>query len=555
MLRELRIKDFAIIRELEVSFREGLTALTGETGAGKSIIVDALGVVLGGRASQEMIAAGSPKATIEALFDPPSLDPDAPGSGDDRYSEDGIVMRRIIAAKNKNLNAGGNRAYLNGSLTVAQALSEAGAALVDIHGQHEHQSLLSPQNQLKILDESAGLLEERKLAGALYARAAEAREKLARLKSEHGQAAAGRELLSFQCGEIESAGLSEGEDARLDEERAVLLNQARLRELMENAYRLLYESEGAALEYLGKASSALREAKETDPRADEPLQFIGSAMPFLEEAALFLRSNRDRYEPDPERLVWVEERIELLKTIKKKYGGEISAALSYLEMGRAELERMTLDGENEAALEKELLSLDAELAQAAVRLSDRRKKFAIEAEKAVGDALKGLALEKSEFRIDISGAKIGPDGCDRVEFLFNANPGGELKPLNRVASGGELSRLMLAIKSALPGRGVPVLVFDEVDAGIGGKTAWNVAAKLKELSRSHQVLCVTHQPQVAGVADVHFSVEKKLTGGGANVIIRELSGEARTEEIARMLSGKLTDLSLKHARELIERGF
>ena len=557
MLRELRIRDFAIIKELEVPFREGLTVFTGETGAGKSIIVDALGVVLGGRASQDMIGPGSSQAAIEALFDPlshsahPDEIPDEPPQPllPDGDCEDGIIMRRVIA-----VNSGKNRAYLNGALAGAQTLSEVGAGLVDIHGQHEHQSLLSPQNQLRLLDESAGLVGERKVVSSLYARAGAARERLARTRTDLGQAQQRRELLSFQCREIESAGLSEGEDARLEEERGILSNQARLRELMETAYSLLYQSEGAALESLEKAAAALREARETDPRADEPLQFIGSAMPLLEEAALFLRSNRDRYEPDPERLARVEERLELLKTIRKKYGGSIGEALACLERSRSELERMALEGENGAALEKELSALQNELADAAGRLSKKRKKFALEAEKAVLSELKGLALEKAEFRIEISGGQMGPDGCDRVEFLFNANPGGELKPLSRVASGGELSRLMLAIKSALGGRGVPVLVFDEVDAGTGGKTAWNVAVKLKELSRTHQVLCVTHQPQIAGAADVHFCIEKKISGGGTNVIIRELSGDARTEEIARMLSGKLTELSLKHARELIERG-
>ncbi len=564
MLRELRIRDFAIIKEIEVSFREGLTVFTGETGAGKSIIVDALGVVLGGRASQDMIGPGNGTAAIEALFDAVpgtgSVEPGPAGTSppetglpfmpdDAMGGEDGLILRRVISA-----NSGKNRAYLNGSLTGVQTLSQVGANLVDIHGQHEHQSLLSTQSQLRILDEAAGLLEERKLTGALYAGAAAKRERLALMRSDLRQTAQRRELLSFQCGEIESAGVSAGEDVCLEEEKSVLSNQARLRELMETAYSLLYQSEGAALERLEKAAAALKEAKETDPRAEEPLQFISSAMPLLEEAALFLRSNRDRYEPDPERLAGVEERLELLKMLKKKYGGSIGEVMDYLRRAREELARMTSEGENEAALEKELEGLDAKLIESAERLSDKRKKFARNAEKAVGNALKGLALEKAQFRIDISRGQAGPDGFDRAEFLFNANPGGELRPLNRVASGGELSRLMLAIKSALGGRGVPVLVFDEVDAGIGGKTAWNVAAKLKELSRAHQVLCVTHQPQIAGAADVHFSVEKKISGGSTNVIIRELAGEARTEEIARMLSGKLTDVSLKHARELIERG-
>ncbi|MDA8326998.1 MAG: DNA repair protein RecN [Nitrospiraceae bacterium] len=558
MLRELRIKNFAIIREISVSFSEGLTVLTGETGAGKSIIVDALGVALGGRASQEMIRTGSDSALVEVFFegDPPDgahrKNPsllDGLGIGDSGFG--GIIFRRIISAV-----PGKSRAYLNDSMTGVQTLSELGRDLVDIHGQHEHQSLLSPHNQMSMLDEAAGLAEERMQVGALYARTKEAGEKLARIRSDRQNTAQKQDLIAFQCREIESAGLAAGEDAALEEQRNILSHQARLRELMESAYSLLYQSEGAALEGLQKARAALNEAAAIDPGAGQTLEFIGQAMPLLEEAAMLLRSNRDRYEPDPQRLSEIEERLELIKRLKKKYGGSIEEALSFLERARSELDRMTSDGENESALEKEFHDLDAKLLAAAASLSAKRKKFAPGAEKVVSLALKDLALEKSQFRIELSRAETGPEGSDKVEFLFSANPGEGLKPLNKVASGGELSRLMLAIKSALRSRGVPVLVFDEVDAGIGGKTAWNVAQKLKELARGHQVLCVTHQPQLAGAADAHFAIEKEFlpSDGGTSVIIRELKGGPRTEEIARMLSGKLSDASLKHAKELIERG-
>ncbi|MDA8087266.1 MAG: DNA repair protein RecN [Nitrospiraceae bacterium] len=559
MLRELRIRDFAIIRELRVSFSEGLTVLTGETGAGKSIIVDALGLALGGRASQEMIRSGSDSATVEVFFDLDSMDGpqgrfallDELGIWDDVSASGGIILRRVISS-----TPGRSRAYLNDSMTGVQTLSELGRDLVDIHGQHDHQSLLSPQSQMKILDDSAGLSEERMLVGALYARARQAREKLEAARSSRGQIAQKRDLLAFQCQEIESAGLKAGEDAAIGEEINILSNQTRLRELMETSYSLLYESEGAALENLQKARAALNEAASIDPRAGQPLEFIGQALPLLEESAMLLRSGRDRYEPDPERLADLEERLELLKRLKKKYGGSIEEVALFLERTRRELDQMTLDAENEAALEREVRELDAKLLAAAESLSAKREKFARNAEKAVGLALRDLALEKAQFRIDMSRGEIGPDGFDRMDFLFNANPGDGLKPLGKVASGGELSRLMLAIKSALRSKGVPVLVFDEVDAGIGGKTSWNVAGKLKELARTHQVLCITHQPQIAGAAGTHFTIEKEFSPRGreTSVIIRQLDGGARLEEIARMLSGKLSDVSLKHAKELIERG-
>ena len=553
MLRELRIKDFAIIRELGVSFSGGLTVLSGETGTGKSIIVDALDLALGGRASQEMIRSGSDSAIVEVFFDADAMN----GAGKSVLetlgfdsAPEGIIMRRVISA-----SVGKSRAWLNDSMTGVQTLSELGRELVDIHGQHEHQSLLSPQNQLKILDEAAGLTEERKVAAALYTQARTAKEKLARIRSDLRDAGKRRDLLSYQCSEIESAGLQAGEEAALEEERNILSNQTRLREFLESAYSLLYESEGSILENLQKAQAALKDAAAIDPKLGQPVEFIGSAAPLLEEAAMFLRSNRDAYEPDPERLSAVADRIELIKQLRKKYGGSVEEINAWLERAKSELERLALADESGAGLEKEIESLDAKLLEAASSLSAKRKKFAAGAEKAVCSILKDLAMDKAQFKIEISRAETaGPDGFDKVEFLFNANPGEELRPLGKVASGGELSRLMLAIKSAMRGKGVPVLVFDEVDAGIGGNTAWNVAVKLKELARDHQVLCITHQPQIAGAADAHYCVEKNTSGGGTSVIIRELKGKARVEELARMLSGRITDVSLKHAKEVLERG-
>lgn len=549
MIRELRIRDFAIIKDLDICFSEGLNVLTGETGAGKSIIVDALGVALGGRAGSGMIRTGCESATVQAYFETE----DRPRALEDLAIGDdggGVVLRRVISA-----SSGKNRAFLNDVMVGVQTLSELGRDLVDIHGQNEHQSLLSPQNQLKMLDEAAGLAAERKLVGSLFAQAAQAREKLAGISAGIEEKNRRRELLSFLVEEIAAAAFAPGEDTRLEEEKNILLHLGRLRELLESAYALIYGAEGSAIEGLSGAKKALEEAASIDPQTGPPLEFISQALPFLDEAAMFLRSKKDSYDPDPGRLAQVDERLETIKKLKKKYGGSIEEALARMERAREELAGLLEEGQSAGRLEKELEETEAKLAGAAGALSQKRKKFALEAEKAITGFMKELALEKARFRVEFYGCETGPSGADRIEFFFSANPGEQLRPLHKVASGGELSRLMLAIKSAMRSRGVPVLVFDEVDAGIGGKTAWNVARKLKELAGSHQVLCITHEPQIAGAADTHFVIEKEAGADSTKVIIREVSGKARQEEVARMLGGKLTETSLRHAKELIERGF
>ena len=551
MIRELRIRDFAIIKDLDVCFSEGLNVLTGETGAGKSIIVDALGIVLGGRAHSGLIRSGCESATVQAYFEteekkPGVLEDLAIGDGDGNA----LVLRRVISA-----SSGRNRAFLNDVIIGVQTLSEIGKDMVDIHGQHEHQSLLSPQNQLKMLDEAAGLSADRKLVNSLFDQAAEAREKLARIGSGLEEKNRRRELLAFQTEEIASAALIAGEDSQLEEEKNILLHLVRLRELMESAYALIYGAEGSVIEELSRVKNAIEEAASIDSQAGQPLEFISQAMPLLDETAMFLRSKKDSYEADPDRLARVEERLELIKKLRKKYGGTIEEVLGQMDRARAELEELSEESGSAAGIEKELKETEARLVQAAESLSSKRKKFALEAEKAITRNMKELALEKAQFKMEFTRCETGPAGADRMEFLFNANPGEVLRPLHKVASGGELSRLMLAIKSALRSRGVPVLVFDEVDAGIGGKTAWNVARKLKELAASHQVLCITHEPQIASVADTHLVIEKEAAPEGTKVIIKEVRDGARQEEVARMLGGKLSDASLRHAKELIERGF
>jgi DNA repair protein RecN (Recombination protein N) len=545
MLRDLRIRNFAIIEELSVSFKPGLNVLTGETGAGKSIIVDALGVALGERAYVEMIKTGREEAAVEAFFDI-SSHPLIDKLGIDL--KDGIILRRNITS------SGRGKAFINDTLVNVQSLLDVGKTLVDIHGQHEHQSLLAKENQLKLIDRYGGLESRCGAFGALYGELNSMKKRLSDTKMSERERARKADLLKFQISEIESANLHEGEDELAEEERKILANLSRLSELLDSAYGFLYSSEGSSLERLSAAASKLREMSGIDGGVMEPLRLIDEALPLIEEASVLLRKSSDRYNIEPGRLPEVEERLELIKTLKRKYGDTITAILKYKEDSGVELAFIETLDEDAEKMEAGILKKEEELNALAGVLTSKRKEAAEKIETSVGSALRELALEKSVFIIDIRRTPISPDGADECVFLFSANPGEDPKPLEKVASGGELSRVMLAIKGFLRAEDdIPVLIFDEVDSGIGGKTADNIARKLKALAKGRQVLCITHLPQIASLADCHLLIEKARKNGSVYVKVKELSGRERHEEIARMLSGKLTDVSLRHAKELMER--
>lgn len=543
MLRELRIKNFAIIDALSLGFGRGLNVLTGETGAGKSIIVDALGIALGERAYVEMIKTGSSDAVVEALFDVP-VHQAAENLGID--SAEGIILRRQISSSGK------GRAYVNDTLVSVQSLLDIGRALVDIHGQHEHQSLLQKESRLRLIDRAGRLEAERDAFSALFEETNSIRKRLEEIKKTERERAQRLDLLSFQIGEIRAANPTGGEDVLLEEERNLLLNISKLRDLLESSYGLLYGSEGASLEKLSGSVLKLREMSSFDKDAAEPLKLLEEAKTLVEEAVSYLRANKDKYDTDPERLSTVEERLEIIKGLKRKYGDTLKDVLGFLADAEREISLIENAEEETAGLEKELSSKESRLLEAASALSEKRKAVSANIEEAVNGAIKGLAMEKAVFSIELKEAPATSTGSEEAEFLFSANPGEALKTLSRVASGGEISRLMLALKGTLGDADeIPVLIFDEVDSGIGGSAAEQVAARLKELSASHQVMCITHLPQIASKADCHILVEKAEKKGGVYVKVKELSGEERRREIARMLSGKLTDASLRHASELM----
>jgi DNA repair protein RecN (Recombination protein N) len=544
MLRELRIKNLAIIDDLKVRFEQGLNVLTGETGAGKSIIVDSLSLALGSRAQSDLIRSGEKEAVIQAYFEVGG-DKELPDLGID--ISDGLIIRRSLSVSGK------SRAYMNDTMVSLQSLSEVGRSLVDIHGQHEHQSLLSVDKHRLLLDSYGKLQGERGEVESFYREVQALKREETDLRQKMKERAHKLDLLRFQINEIDSSALKAGEKEELIEGRIILSNLNRLNELAETAYSMLYGSEGSCVEKLSYIISKVKEMSSIDHSVSDTLNMLESALPLIEDASLSLRGYRDKHDLEPERLVEIEDRLDLIKKLEKKYGEGIEDIIRYREEAEKELKGLELVDERLDSIEAELKIKEEMLLSSAISLSEKRKKIAKIIEERVKNELKELAFDHAEFVIDIKQEAVSFYGVDRVEFLFSANPGEPPKPLVKIASGGELSRVMLALKSILADfDSISVLIFDEVDAGIGGKTAESVGKKLKALSDRRQVLCTTHLPQIASQGDFHLKTEKGQKGERVYVEVKELSGRARLNEIARMLSGKITEVSLRHAKELIE---
>jgi DNA repair protein RecN (Recombination protein N) len=544
MLRELGIKNLAIIDDLRVRFERGFNVLTGETGAGKSIIVDSLSLALGSRAQSDLIRSGEKEAVVQAYFEIEGVN-EFPDIGID--VSDGLILRRSISATGK------SRAYINDTMVSLQSLAEAGKSLVDIHGQHEHQRLMSVDRHRLLLDSYGKLEDDRKKAGSLYKEVQVLKKEETDLRQKVKERALRLDLLRFQINEIDAASLKPGETEALTEKRTILSNLTRLNELTETAYSMIYGSEGSCIERLSSVTAKVREMSSIDHSASDILNMLESTLPLIEDAAISLRGYKDRYDLEPERLTEIEERLELIKKLEKKYGEGVETVLRYRDEAEKELKGLELTDERLDSIEAELKEKEEMLLSTALSLSEKRKKVANKMEALVKNELKELAFSNAEFLIDIRQEALSPHGLDKVEFLFSANPGEPPRPLGKIASGGELSRVMLALKTILADfDSIPVLIFDEVDAGIGGKTAENVGKKLKVISTRHQVLCTTHLPQIASKGDSHLKIEKRQKNERVYVEVRELKGRERLDEIARMLSGKITDVSIKHAKELIE---
>jgi DNA repair protein RecN (Recombination protein N) len=554
MLAELRIVNFALIEQLSLQFQSGFTVLTGETGAGKSLLIDAIALLVGGRASTDQIRSGEDEAQLEAAFHLPYTHPllqrlrlhEIIGQ-----NESELILRRVLS------RSGRHRVYVNGSLCPLRVLEELGGTLVDIHGQHEQQSLLATAKQLDALDAFGRLYELRGRYEQAYQGWKELRAQLDALQSDGVDRARREDMLRFQAREIEQAGLLPDEEERLRSERQRLVHAHRLRELAHEAHVELQADEQAVLTRLGRIGRTLAELAQTDPAMGDCEQAAMDSVIQLKELAGRLRDYAQQLEPDPDRQAVVEDRLDLIQRLKKKYGGSVEAVL--LTGSRVQEELQLLDNREEKTAEL-IARLDEEarrLSTLAQQLSKKRIDAAKRMMRLVGAELAALKMEQAIFQVTVSSDEsvegLGPAGRDRVEFLLSSNPGEPPRPLGRVASGGELSRIMLALKTVLAEMDqVPVLVFDEIDTGVGGAVAAAMGTRLRKLGSFHQVFCITHLPQVASQAEHHLLVEKGLESQRTSTSVRVLKGMGREEEIARMLGGlTITKKVRETAAELI----
>jgi len=554
MLAELRIVNFALIEQLSLQFQSGFTVLTGETGAGKSLLIDAIALLVGGRASTDQIRSGEDEAQLEAAFHLPDTHPllqrlrlhEIIGQ-----NESELILRRVLS------RSGRHRVYVNGSLCPLRVLEELGGTLVDIHGQHEQQSLLATAKQLDALDAFGRLFELRGRYEQAYQGWKELRTQLDALQRDVVDRARREDMLRFQAQEIEQACLLPDEEERLRSERQRLVHAHRLRELAHEAHAELQADEQGILTRLGRIGRVLAELAQTDPAMGDCEQAAAESAIQLKELAGRLRDYVQQLEADPDRQAVVEDRLDLIQRLKKKYGGSVEAVFVTGRQVQEELQLLDNREERTAELTARLDEEARRLRTLAQQLSKKRIEAAKRMTTLVEAELVALKMEQAIFQVTVSSDEsaegLGPAGRDRVEFLLSSNPGEPPRPLGRVASGGELSRIMLALKTVLAEMDqVPVLVFDEIDTGVGGAVAAAMGTRLRKLGAFHQVFCITHLPQVASHAEHHLLVEKGLESQRTSTSVRALKGMGREEEIARMLSGlTITKKVRETAAELI----
>jgi DNA repair protein RecN (Recombination protein N) len=549
MLASLRIRNLALVEDLEWTLAPGFTAVTGETGSGKSIIIGALKLLLGERADKSLIRSGADSCAVEALFhldDPAAIDARLEENGAEPCNDGALILKRSFTA------AGANRQFINASPTTLAVLKSLGDLLVDLHGPHDHQSLLSNDKQLDLLDAYAG-------AGPTRAAYTVQFTALAQLLAEHaglsaGEAALERELdlLRHQVAEIQAAALQPGEEEAALARYTVASNSRRLIDLSSAILQRLSEAEDSLLSGLAEVQRHFRDLEKLDPSAAPLAQSQANAIIELEEVARSLQHYSGSLEIDPAQIAALEERVSLFETLKRKYGPSLDEVIAFGEQAAARLHRIESRGEEITGLDHAIAAARETLTALGAKLSKLRAAAAPKLAAGIQGQLRDLGFKKSEFAITLHPTeKPASFGCESAEFLFAPNPGEPAKPLKLIASSGEVSRVMLAVKSSLAAQDrIPLLVFDEIDANVGGEIAHSVGAKMRSLGAAHQVLCITHLPQVAAAASAQFVVAKQYTGDRTISHLAEVKGKARIEEIARMLGGQ-TESALAHARTLL----
>jgi DNA repair protein RecN (Recombination protein N) len=538
MLRLLRIRNLAVIEAVEVELEPGFNVLTGETGAGKSIVVEAVGLLLGARASADLVRTGEAQATIEAIFE----------------TTDGtdVIVRREVTSQ------GRSRSFIDGTLATAGALRELADRLVELHGQHEHQTLLDPLSHLPLLDESAGLQPLLPPLAAAWTSMRRLREQRDRARMDDREKAARLDLIAFHLGEIEKAALKPGEDEELATSKRVLANAERIQRLCEESYAALYESDHAVLSGLAQVWKRVAELATIEPKFADPLDARETIKSQLEDMAFLLRRYADEIDASPVRLQQVEDRLALIERLKRKHGPTLEDVVATGQALAQERDMLTRSEEAAEDLERMLADVRERYLNLARELSRRRRAASRPFATQVEAHLAQLAMAKTRFEVRFGTEEVGEDGwsergIDQAEFFVSPNVGEDLRPLARIVSGGELSRLMLALKTMATADGAgKTLIFDEVDAGIGGEVAEVVGRKLRQLGDRFQVVCITHLPQIASRASTHYHIEKSVRGRRTVTTVQRLDSGGRIEEISRMIGGSaITEPIRASARQML----
>ena len=551
MLLEISIKNFAIIESISLNFEQGMTVLTGETGAGKSIIIDAMNMMLGARATTEVIRHEAPKAEIEGLF---SIESNR--ALEEIFDEQGLELSDEIIIRREILQNGRSISRVNGQMVNLSVLRTIGQQLVDIHGQHDQEELMRPHRHIQMLDEfgDASFFELKEAYQMSFDNYRRMRKQVLEIKKNQQEHKARIEMLEFQMAEIEAANLKAGEDIALNQERDKLLNHKHIADTLTNAYSMLDNEEFSSLANVRSAMNDMESLEEFDPEYREISSSLSESYYVLEDITKRLESIIDDLDFDGNRLMQVESRLDLIHTITRKYGGSVDDVLEYFAKITDEYNLLTGNNLSSEDMEIELKKLEKNLVDLAAQVAQARHKIAQDLEAEIKQELQDLYMEKAQFQVRFSKGKFSREGNESVEFYISTNPGEDFKPLVKVASGGELSRLMLAIKSAFSRKeGKTSIVFDEVDTGVSGRVAQAIAQKIHKIGQNGQVLAISHLPQVIAIADYQFFIEKISNEHSTVSTVRLLTVEERIEEVAKMLAGEnVTEAALNQARELLQ---
>ena len=551
MLLEISIKNFAIIEGISLNFEKGMTVLTGETGAGKSIIIDAMNMMLGARATTDVIRHGAPKAEIEGLFSVENSH-----ALQMIFDEQGIELGDEIIIRREILQNGRSVSRVNGQMVNLSVLRSIGQYLVDIHGQHDQEELMRPQLHIQMLDGfgDADFLELKQAYQTNFDAYRKMRKQLLEIKKNQEEHKARIEMLEFQMTEIESASLQPGEDLKLNQERDKLLNHKNIADTLTNAYTMLDNEEFSSLANVRSAMNDMESLEEYDVEYREISTSLSESYYVLEDVTKRLEDIIESLDFDGNRLMQIESRLDLIHAITRKYGGNVDDVLMYFAKITEEYNLLTGNHLSSDDMEAELKKLEVSLVDLATKLASARHNLAQQLEIEIQQELKDLYMEKARFQVQFTKGKFTREGNESVEFYISTNPGEDFKPLVKVASGGELSRLMLAIKSAFSRKeGKTSIVFDEVDTGVSGRVAQAIAQKIHKIGQNGQVLAISHLPQVIAIADYQFFIEKISNDHSTVSTVRLLTVEERVEEVAKMLAGEnVTEAALSQARELLQ---